>query len=185
MNPALEPSPSFRPYPRPFIGEGDASCSALIGWGAAGRTAQKQLLRRSSQSVSAGQTRSPATVCRCRELLSLSPPPHHSHPLSLLQPFQMSLSDFWVHRLISTTTPSPVPSCSSASSDDISKVSSSDHPPLLKPEALKPTDYNAFQMLQMQLMWQPQLMQNFLAMIHLEQEQRQREQQQRFKVSVI
>ncbi|VDO69182.1 unnamed protein product [Heligmosomoides polygyrus] len=93
----------------------------------------------------------------------------------------MSLSDFWVHRLISTTTTSPVPSCSSASSDDISKVSSSDHPPLLKPEALKPTDYNAFQMLQMQLMWQPQLMQNFLAMIHLEQEQRQREQQQRFK----
>ncbi|KAK5967252.1 Insulinoma-associated protein 2 [Trichostrongylus colubriformis] len=92
----------------------------------------------------------------------------------------MSFSDFWVHRLISTTTPSPVPSCSSASSDDISKLS--DVPPLLKPEAVKPmTDFGALQMLQLQLMWQPQIMQNFLAMIQTDQEQRQQQQLLQFK----
>ncbi|VDO57817.1 unnamed protein product [Haemonchus placei] len=58
----------------------------------------------------------------------------------------MSLSDFWVHRLISTTTPSPVPSCSN-----------------------------------MQLMWQPQIMQNFLAMISIDQEQRQQKQQKQIE----
>ncbi|VDL72857.1 unnamed protein product [Nippostrongylus brasiliensis] len=79
----------------------------------------------------------------------------------------MSLSDFWVHRLISTTTtPSPVPSCSSSTSDEIITKPSNLAPPLLKPEALKPVgaDFGALQMLQLQLMWQPQLMQNFLAM---------------------
>ncbi|KAK6026456.1 hypothetical protein OSTOST_07587 [Ostertagia ostertagi] len=92
----------------------------------------------------------------------------------------MSLPDFWVHRLIATTTPSPVPSCSSASSDDISKLS--DGPPLLKPEAMKPmTDFGALQLLQMQLMWQPQIMQNFLAMIQADQEQRRHEQMKKLK----
>uniref|UniRef100_W6NFG7 Zinc finger domain containing protein n=1 Tax=Haemonchus contortus TaxID=6289 RepID=W6NFG7_HAECO len=92
----------------------------------------------------------------------------------------MSLSDFWVHRLISTTTPSPVPSCSSVASEDTSKLS--DAPPLLKPEAVKPNiDFGALQMLQMQLMWQPQIMQNFLAMISIDQEQRQQKQKEQFK----
>ncbi|WKY13285.1 hypothetical protein Q1695_004249 [Nippostrongylus brasiliensis] len=92
----------------------------------------------------------------------------------------MSLSDFWVHRLISTTTtPSPVPSCSSSTSDEIITKPSNLAPPLLKPEALKPAgaDFGALQMLQLQLMWQPQLMQNFLAMVQFDQERREREQQ--------
>ncbi|EYB82034.1 hypothetical protein Y032_0368g58 [Ancylostoma ceylanicum] len=85
-------------------------------------------------------------------------------------PIIMSLSDFWVHRLISTTTPSPVPSCSSASSEDTLRKTP-DVPPLLKPEAMKPLNFSALQMLQMQMMWQPHLIQNFMAMIQVEQEQ--------------
>uniref|UniRef100_A0A7I4YWJ7 Zinc finger domain containing protein n=1 Tax=Haemonchus contortus TaxID=6289 RepID=A0A7I4YWJ7_HAECO len=101
-------------------------------------------------------------------------------PFSHRMTHTMSLSDFWVHRLISTTTPSPVPSCSSVASEDTSKLS--DAPPLLKPEAVKPNiDFGALQMLQMQLMWQPQIMQNFLAMISIDQDQRQQKQKEQFK----
>ncbi|VDM56081.1 unnamed protein product [Angiostrongylus costaricensis] len=90
----------------------------------------------------------------------------------------MSISDFWVHRLISTATPSPVPSCSSATSEDYSKASEATT--LLKPEALKPAiDYGALQLLQLQMMWQPQFLQNFLAMMQIEQEQQK--EHQRFK----
>ncbi|VDM85948.1 unnamed protein product [Strongylus vulgaris] len=95
----------------------------------------------------------------------------------------MSLSDFWVHRLISTATPSPVPSCSSASSSEEILRKTPEIPPLLKPEAMKPMNFNALHMLQMQMMWQPHLIQNFLAMIQMEQQQHQQKQQQQ-KIAV-
>ncbi|KAK6758278.1 hypothetical protein RB195_015846 [Necator americanus] len=98
----------------------------------------------------------------------------------------MSFTDFWVHQLIATnpaatntttttatTTPSPAPSCSSASSEDTLRKTP-DTSTLLKPEAMKPPMFNAFQTFQMQMMWQPHLIQNLLAMIQFEQEQQRK-----------
>ncbi|KJH43541.1 zinc finger, C2H2 type [Dictyocaulus viviparus] len=96
----------------------------------------------------------------------------------------MSVSDFWAHRLISTSLPPSVSSCSIVTSENTSKTSETSI--LLKPEALKPMmNYGALQLLQFQMMWQPHLFQNFLTMIQHEQEQRQQHEKLKEIVSEV
>lgn len=163
----------------------------LIGRRLSGRGHGSSCSSSAAHSVTSGQARSLATVLhyiRClRPLNSFfhllsSRHPSKQYPQVYKSLLQMSLSDFWVHRLISTTTPSPVPSCSSASSEETLRKTP-EAPPLLKPEAMKPLNFSALQMLQMQMIWQPHLIQNFMAMIQMEQEQ-QKLHQHRIKVSL-
>ena len=85
--------------------------------------------------------------------------------------FQMS-SDMWS---LLSSSPSPVPSHTSASSDDTAATSYSVAPKIIKPEPVKPVAVPDFSLslahLQAALCWQPQFLQNLLALYQLQQQQ--------------
>ena len=81
-------------------------------------------------------------------------------------------SDMWS---LLSSSPSPVPSHTSASSDDTAATSYSVAPKIIKPEPVKPVAVPDFSLslahLQAALCWQPQFLQNLLALYQLQQQQ--------------
>ena len=81
-------------------------------------------------------------------------------------------SDMWS---LLSSSPSPVPSHTSTSSDDTAATSYSVAPRIIKPEPVKPVAVPDFSLslahLQAALCWQPQFLQNLLALYQLQQQQ--------------
>ncbi|PAV64382.1 hypothetical protein WR25_07556 [Diploscapter pachys] len=84
----------------------------------------------------------------------------------------MMSSDMWS---LLSSSPSPVPSHTSTSSDDTAATSYSVAPKIIKPEPVKPVAVPDFSLslahLQAALCWQPQFLQSLLALYQLQQQQ--------------